>query len=423
MTFSLTKRSKGGPLQRRHQIAGAIASISLCLLLIASVGSPENTSIYLLVKTGLYCLIAMTIGFELDRNINKYPGVEATSSLLTAFAISFAMLLGILIVGRLPYSRLLLFASYTVVALWSMAIHLATSRRRKLTIGIVPGGDHSFTLDVQSVHWIPLKSPDHDTSAVHAVTADLRVDLPPEWDRWLADCALSGIPVYHTKHLVESLTGMVRLEHLSENSFGTLAPISAFMTFKHVIDWLIAAAALVVLAPLLLMLAIVIRFDSPGPAIFRQTRIGYRGEPFTVYKFRTMRTVVPSTSALDAAKTQSDDTRITRIGAFLRRSRIDELPQIVNILKGEMSWIGPRPEARILSEWYEGEIPFYRYRHIVRPGLTGWAQVNQGHVAEVADVRRKLYFDFYYIKNYSPWIDILIALKTVQTILTGFGAK
>ncbi len=423
MISSYTKRSKGGLLQRRYQISGAIVSILSCVLIMALSGSPETTSTYLLMKTGLYCFVGIIAAFELHRNLNQYPGVEATSSLLTAFAISFATLLAILIMGRFPYSRLLLFTSYTVVVLWSMAINIASGRRRKLTIGIVPGGDHSFMLDIQSVRWITLESPDQDTSAMHAVTADLRVDLAAEWDRWLADCALSGMPVYHTKHLFESLTGMVRLEHLSENSFGTLAPISAFMTFKHIVDWLIAAAALIVLAPLLALLAIIIRVDSPGAAIFRQTRIGYRGTPFTVYKFRTMRVASQATSALDAAKTQSDDARITRIGAFLRRSRIDELPQIVNILKGEMSWIGPRPEARVLSEWYEGEIPFYRYRHIVRPGLTGWAQVNQGHVAEVDDVRYKLYFDFYYIKNYSPWIDILIVLKTIQTIMTGFGAK
>src|SRR3546814_1519951 len=114
-----------------------------------------------------------------------------------------------------------------------------------------------------------------------------------------------------------------------------------------------------------------------------------------------------SSDARTAAMTASNDMRITRIGRFLRQSRLDELPQIINVLKGEMSWIGPRPEAEVLSQWYEAEIPFYRYRHIVRPGMSGWAQVNQGHVVEVGAVRDKLYYDFYYIKHFSPWIDIL----------------
>jgi lipopolysaccharide/colanic/teichoic acid biosynthesis glycosyltransferase len=121
--------------------------------------------------------------------------------------------------------------------------------------------------------------------------------------------------------------------------------------------------------------------------------------------------------------TQSDDARITRVGRFLRTSRIDELPQIINILRGEMSWIGPRPEAVALSQWYEQDIAFYRYRHIVRPGISGWAQVNQGHVTNVEDVRNKLNYDFYYIKNYSPWIDMLIVFKTLVTMATGYGAK
>ena len=121
--------------------------------------------------------------------------------------------------------------------------------------------------------------------------------------------------------------------------------------------------------------------------------------------------------------TKAGDDRITRIGHVLRKLRIDELPQIINILKWEMSWIGPRPEAQILSTWYTGEIPFYRYRHVVKPGISGWAQVNQGHVAEVGEVHRKLQYDFYYIKYFSPWLDVLIFFRTIKTILTGWGAR
>ena len=124
-----------------------------------------------------------------------------------------------------------------------------------------------------------------------------------------------------------------------------------------------------------------------------------------------------------AAMTDADDVRITRLGSFLRRTRIDELPQAWNILRGEMSWIGPRPEAEVLSKWYTGDVPFYRYRHVVRPGISGWAQVNQGHVAEVDDIHLKLQYDFFYIKYFSPWLDILIVFRTVRTMLTGFGSK
>lgn len=145
---------------------------------------------------------------------------------------------------------------------------------------------------------------------------------------------------------------------------------------------------------------------------------------FRVYKFRTM-TVdkVAEGDPRNLAMTKIGDARITRLGRFLRRTRIDELPQAINILRGEMSWIGPRPEALALSLWYEKELPFYRYRHIVKPGISGWAQVNQGHVVEVDDVLGKLHYDFYYIKNFSPWLDVVITLRTIRTVLTGFGAR
>jgi len=145
--------------------------------------------------------------------------------------------------------------------------------------------------------------------------------------------------------------------------------------------------------------------------------------PFTVYKFRTMTVAVEGGDLRAEAMTQAADARITKLGRWLRFTRLDELPQIINILRREMSWIGPRPEAEILSRWYEVEIPFYRYRHIVRPGVTGWAQVCQGHVTAIGDVQSKLHYDFYYIKHYSAWIDLLIIARTVRTVVTGHGSR
>jgi lipopolysaccharide/colanic/teichoic acid biosynthesis glycosyltransferase len=216
----------------------------------------------------------------------------------------------------------------------------------------------------------------------------------------------------------------VQIQHLSENSFGSLAPARAYMAVKHLGDFLFAAVLLPLALPVMLACALAIRIGDGRPVLFRQKRVGRGGREFTVFKFRTMRLV----GTLDpddrqAAMTGEDDVRITRLGAFLRRLRLDELPQLWNILRGEMSFIGPRPEAQILSSWYTSEIPFYRYRHVVRPGISGWAQVNQGHVAEVEEVHRKLQYDFFYIKYFSPWLDVLILFKTVKTMLSGFGAK
>jgi lipopolysaccharide/colanic/teichoic acid biosynthesis glycosyltransferase len=246
--------------------------------------------------------------------------------------------------------------------------------------------------------------------------------LPDEWEVFLAEAALAGRIVYQVKQLAESLTGRVEIENLSENSFGSLVPARGYFYLKAVIDSCAAVLLLPVLLPVMVLIAIAIHFDSKGPALFRQRRIGHRGQQITVYKFRTMREGSRGDERT-AAITHDDDERITRIGTFLRKFRLDELPQVFNILKGEMSWIGPRPEAEPLSMWYRSKIPFYRYRHVVKPGISGWAQVNQGHVAEVDQVHRKLQYDFYYIKYFSPWLDLLILVRTLKTVLTGFGSR
>ncbi|WP_298674240.1 sugar transferase [uncultured Sphingomonas sp.] len=367
-------------------------------------------------------IICIGIGIWLFRSVSDFPGVEASSYILPAFSIAYAFALLVLLFGRIDYNRGLLLVGFILAVLCSYFIY-SRMQRRRLRIGFVPIGAGGNLRVVKAVDWVVLDDPTLPLPRVDAVAADLRVNLPDSWERRLADIALSGTPVYHWKHLAESLTGRVELEHLSENNFGSLTPASAYMSIKHAVDWIFAGVALLLLSPFLLLLLLAIRLDSPGAPIFRQTRVGYQGHPFTVYKLRTMSQGRATGDARRAAMTSSDDLRVTRLGALLRRSRIDELPQLINVLRGEMSWIGPRPEAEILSKWYEDEIVFYRYRHIVRPGITGWAQVNQGHVAEVDDVRSKLHYDFFYIRNYSPWLDLLIVVRTIVTMLNGFGAR
>lgn len=370
-------------------------------------------------------MAAILCGVFLIRNVGRYPGVENAAAIIPGFSASFGILVVALLMLRLDYSRWGLAGSYfSAIFIFYLGYTKAFGRKR-LRIGVVPLGEGvPALLAVKDIDWVTLDTPDATLDGVQAIAVDLRIDLPDAWDKRIADFALTDIPIYHSKHLIESLTGRVELEHLSETSYGTLSPPEAYMVPKHVVDRITAFVALVMLSPLLLAVAILVRLDSPGPAIFRQKRMGFRGVPFTVFKFRTMRIrSIDAAGAIQDAITRANDDRITRLGRVLRRSRIDELPQIINILKGEMSWIGPRPEAAVLSQWYESEIPFYRYRHVVRPGVTGWAQVMQGHVADVGEVRSKLYYDFYYIKNFSLWIDSLIVFRTMATMLTGFGAK
>jgi len=370
---------------------------------------------------------ASLLGMLFTRSIGGYPGAEGSAYIFPSFCISFGIVLTVFFFFRIDYSRSLFLTCFSLNLIVFYVIYFLKQRSNQLSVGVVPGGDTSRLLSIEHIRWIPLDTVDADVNGLSAIAVDLRTNLSEIWGLRLADFALAGLPVYHSKHLQESLTGRVELEHLSENSFGTLSPVSAYMTFKHAVDWLMALVVAVLLMPALLLISLLIVLDSRGSPIFRQRRIGYRGRPFVVWKFRTMTTASSNHSDADnvrtAAMTSSNDRRITRVGHFLRKSRLDELPQIVNVLKREMSWIGPRPEAEVLSQWYEAEIPFYRYRHIVRPGISGWAQVNQGHVAEVDAVRDKLYYDFYYIKHFSPWIDLLIVARTIRTMLTGFGAR
>jgi lipopolysaccharide/colanic/teichoic acid biosynthesis glycosyltransferase len=288
---------------------------------------------------------------------------------------------------------------------------------------VVPFGATDRMVLIGGIDWHMLKRPQlRDTRSCNAIVADFSAELPDEWEAFLADAALAGRIVYQVKQLSESLTGRVELEHLSENSFGSLVPAIGYFYLKGLIDFVFALVLLPLVLPLMVVVAAAIRLDSPGPALFRQQRVGHAGRLITIYKFRTMRLVEAEDERI-AAMTQDNDDRITRLGHLLRRLRIDELPQIINILKWQMSWIGPRPEAQVLSLWYTSEIPFYRYRHVVKPGISGWAQVNQGHVAEVGEVHRKLQYDFYYIKYFSPWLDALIFFRTIKTMLTGWGAR
>lgn len=371
-------------------------------------------------------LSAVLIGYMVFRKVTALPGSNAFTSITPAFLSSYGIIIAIFFVLRLEYSRYQFLASFVLTTCWFIALSYYVARFREATLGLVSSEKVQDLASLPGVSWVNFATPEAASRQRHLpLVVNLRdPKLGPEWERYLAEEAIAGRVIYNTKQIVESLEGRVRVDHLSENSFGHLAPDSIYAPAKRYIDGTMAAVALFVLSPFLIAIALWIKLDSPGPVIFRQERMGYRGKRFTMFKFRSM-TVQESEgqSVRDRDMTQRDDQRITRSGRFIRKTRIDELPQLWNILIGEMSWIGPRPETLSLSNWYEQEIPFYRYRHIVRPGITGWAQVNQGHVTSVDDVRRKLEFDFYYVKHFSLWTDLFIGIQTVRVMLTGHGAK
>jgi len=368
--------------------------------------------------------IAVALGMIMLRRVTAFPGTRTFGYILPSFIGSFGLVLAILFALRLEYSRIYFASAFlaSIGIFFLLSIYLLPRTRRRFYV--VPGFDLAGLTLPAEVEWIRMRAPMVPDDPKAFIVADFWHEHEPHWVRMLAEAAVQGRTVLHSKQVLESLTGRVSIEHLSENNFGSLMPNLAWRKIKRTIDLLSSLILLPLLCPLFLVIALWIRIDSPGPALFRQIRVGAGGRPFRIVKFRTMREQTTVGEAdTTAAMTLVADDRVTRAGRWLRRTRLDELPQILNIIAGQMSWIGPRPEVISLSKWYDSEIPFYLYRHIVRPGITGWAQVNQGHVTDLDAIHRKLQYDFYYIKNFSVWIDMLIAIKTIRIAITGFGAK
>src|SRR5438067_6216561 len=409
-------------IRKRFQFAGAMV-VGALLPWSARLFLPGLMFEPAALNTVLGNAIAVMLAFWARLSIETYPGIRRSSVILPAALTGHGIVVVWFVLTRFPYDRIGLATGFLLHVTWLYLLYIYAERRVRRRIAVVPFGATERLVEVPGVDWHLLKRPQlHDARACNAIVADFSAELPDEWEAFLADAALDGRIVYQVKQLTESLTGRVELEYLSENSFGSLVPARGYFYLKGLVDFAWALLILAVALPLMAIVAAAIRLDSKGVVLFRQKRVGHAGKPITVYKFRTMRTVEVEDER-SAAMTRDGDDRITRVGHFLRKWRIDELPQVFNILKWEMSWIGPRPEAEVLSVWYTSEIPFYRYRHVVKPGISGWAQVNQGHVADVHDVHRKLQYDFYYIKYFSPWLDVLILFRTIKTMLTGFGSR
>lgn len=233
-----------------------------------------------------------------------------------------------------------------------------------------------------------------------------------------------GIRIDDGADLYEGLTGKVPLEvrTLSSLLFSrAFRPNKVLLLYKRVFSIIGAFLGLFLCAPLMFLVAIAIRLDSPGPVIFRQKRVGKDAKPFVLYKFRSMY-IGPDHDENQRPAAEKDD-RFTKIGRWIRRARIDELPQLYNILRGEMYFVGPRPFVSAQEEELAVKIPFYRQRWSVRPGATGWAQVNRGYCATIDDNAEKLAYDLFYIKNMSIGLDLFILFKTVKILLLGRGSR
>jgi lipopolysaccharide/colanic/teichoic acid biosynthesis glycosyltransferase len=366
-------------------------------------------------------LLAILLSFTIIRRLLKLPLLRAYGYVALTFLGSFLIVAVILKFLRIDFSSPQFFLGFVII---TTLVELFLYRRRHGTpqdIAVVPGAMNLVKLPKKAlgpIDFTHLVAVPRIQIDYHGIIADLGADLEPGWESFIARAALAGIPIFDVKDFNESITGRVVVQHLRENTFGGLMPALIYPQFKRFLDFVFALLMLPLTAAVIGICAIIIKDETRGPVFYRQLRTGLGGRPFTIFKLRTM-----TQDHNGDAYTRPDDDRVTRVGRVLRQYRLDELPQIINILRGEMSWIGPRPEAISLAEWYEREVPYYVYRHVVRPGLSGWAQVHQGNVGAVDAARLKLEYDFFYIKNFSFGLDLVIALKTLRTILTRFGSR
>ncbi|MFZ3339640.1 MAG: TIGR03013 family XrtA/PEP-CTERM system glycosyltransferase [Terriglobales bacterium] len=239
----------------------------------------------------------------------------------------------------------------------------------------------------------------------------------------LLELRMQGVKIEEAATWLERISGKIEVENLYPSwlVFGDgFRRSTVFRMVRRVISVVIALVGLILSIPLLPLIMLAIRLDSKGPVLYRQRRVGKGGKTFDVIKFRTMRQDAEKAGPQWAG---NNDPRVTRIGRFLRMSRLDEIPQLWCVLKGEMAFVGPRPERPEFVEWLSKEIPYYGVRHMVRPGLTGWAQVKYKYGSTVQDAREKLQYDLFYIKNASIGLDLLIMFQTVKTVLLKRGAQ
>lgn len=242
--------------------------------------------------------------------------------------------------------------------------------------------------------------------------------------RELLDLRLSGVKIDDATALQEELTGRIEVDELNPSwlIFSDGFRLKQGVLFsERLLSVTASFCALLITVPLVPLIALAVKLSSPGPVLYRQKRIGRNGLVFDCYKFRTMR----ADAEADTGPTWADDNdpRITSVGHFLRRMRLDEIPQLWNVLRGDMSFVGPRPERPEFVEWLSKEIPYYNLRHLVLPGITGWAQVNYPYGASLEESREKLCYDLYYVKNMSVAFDLLIMFHTLKIVFLGRGSR
>jgi len=379
-------------------------------------------------ETLWWCVLPYAIATHLLMRASHLPVAERSGVLWVSTTAPFVFTpLGFALLQQ-PYSRAAVMWAYAATTLWLWwgyrrhvkhralrLVHIDANVPAQLVACLGPN-----TLDPQTVQliaWNPHS--DVPLPACDGVVLDRHVRSNDERTRLLGELKMQHLRMYSVEAVAELTSGRKMLPTAAD-SLWEIDNDPSYDRAKRLLDVITVIALAPLWMPLAAGVALAVRLDSKGPALYSQPRVGRDGQVFTLWKFRSM---VHGLQAPGVHFAQAEDPRITRVGRLLRRSRLDELPQLFNVLIGHMSLIGPRPEQTAFVRDFAATIPSYPYRHLVRPGLTGWAQVQQGYADSADTTRIKLSYDLYYVAHYSLALDLLIAAKTVKTVCTGFGAR
>ncbi|GHV56657.1 glycosyl transferase [Synergistales bacterium] len=338
------------------------------------------------------------------RSVMKLPRCGRMTGVILSASLCYSISMLFLFMLRAYYSRPFLLLSYALSVAWIYAGLRVFFSFGKLRYGFLPGADIRELEEEWRNNFVKISSPDSaERFDVLVVLPYYGKKLSDEWTRYITNMMIQGVPMTHPGSVYEFFTGRLPIEYMSDGPGVLLSPSLGYLYVKRVMDWLVLLICIAPAVVCMSVVAAVLAYSSGRPVLFIQERNGKNGVPFKMYKFRSM----------------TETGEITKAGGFLRKYRLDELPQILNVAKGEMSFIGPRPEVPELARKYAEEIAFYPYRYSMPPGITGWAQVNYGYASVTSENRIKLGYDLYYVKHASFALDMLILLKTARTMLSG----
>ena len=381
-------------------------------------------------QTVLWCALPYGLSAHWIYRGANLPAAERTSLLLVTTLTPFLLLLLGFALLQKPFSRGAVLLAYLLSTAWFIIgdrryRHHTVQKLYCLDPGVpallaqLCGSEELHRKDIELMPWPDDGNEPHEFGTIAGVVLDRRGPESDSRSQLLGRLKLQHVRLYSAEAVAELLTGRKMLPE-DHDELWQLDGNPAYDVAKRSMDLALVLLTLPLWLPMCALVGTAVKLDSSGPMLFSQVRVGRDGYSFRLWKFRSMR---HETEPQPARFAQVSDDRVTRVGRFIRRSRLDELPQLFNVLLGHMSLIGPRPEQTQFVQAFATRIPAYTYRHLVRPGLTGWAQMQQGYAGNEEETVFKLSYDLYYVEHYSMALDLLIIAKTIRTVLTGFGAR